>query len=216
VPPTLSEPQTRMLTAIFERGAEDASQALSRWLDQRVRLTVSQVEEVALDEATDLLGPPEELVAACAIELSGRLTGHLLLVFEDAAGLALADLLLKHPVGTAKSWGELECSAALETSNIVACAYLNSRAVHLPLPGDGGETTECAALLPSPPTFRHEFAGSLLEFALIEQAMRQDRLLLVQTQFTSEQTELHWSLLLVPSTESLESLAGALAELEYP
>jgi chemotaxis protein CheC len=208
--PIINGPGRRLLTLIFERGAEDASRALSTWLGQHVRVTVSEVDEVDLEEASDLLGPAEELVAACAMELSGRLDGHLLMVFEDRSGLALADLLLRQPVGTATAWGELEESAAMETANIVVCAYLNSLAAHLPLPaGDSGLSP---GLLPSPPTFRHEFAGSLLEFALMEQAIQLDRLLLLKSQFATDRGELNWSLLLVPSGASLEVLASALAE----
>ena len=212
--PIFGETRKRVLTAVFERGAADASLALSKWLDQDVRLTVGGVDEVEMAEATDLLGPPEQLVASCAMELSGRLTGQLLLVFEDRSGLALADLLLRQPVGTATTWGELEVSAALETVNIVGCAYLNSLAVHLPLSDDGDDGARAATLLPSPPTFRHEFAGSLLEFALMEQAIRRDRLLLARTRFESDRMERDWSLLLVPSGESLERLASASAEPE--
>ena len=54
--------------------------------------------------------------------LSGPLGGQILLVFEDRAGLALADLLLHQPVGTTTEWTELERSAAQETTNIVGCA----------------------------------------------------------------------------------------------
>ena len=93
----------------------------------------------------------------------------------------------------------------METANIVGCAYLNSLSAHLPAPGGAA-----APLVPSPPTFRHEFAGSLLEFALMEQAMRSDRLLLARTRFESEAMELDWSLLLVPSGESLAAIAAAL------
>jgi chemotaxis protein CheC len=214
--PILTEPRKRLLTMIFERGAEDASQALSKWLGQPVRLSVNEVDEVELAGASELLGPAEGLVAACLIALTGRLTGHLLLVFEDRSGLALADLLLRQPVGTTTAWGELEQSAATETANIVGCAYLNSLAAHLPLPaeGIGTETGRTAALLPSPPTFRHEFAGSLLEFSLMEQAVQLDRLLLVKSRFDADRTGLNWSLLLVPSVESLDALSSALAELE--
>ena len=35
-------------------------------------------------------------------------------------------------IGTATEWGELEQSAAMETTNIVGCAYLNALAAHLP------------------------------------------------------------------------------------
>ncbi len=206
--PNLERPRKRRLTAIFAKGAEDASEALSKWLGRTVLLTVDEVDEVSLADAAELLGPADQLVAACAMNLSGRITGHLLLVFEDRSGLALADLLLRQPVGTATEWGELERSAAEETTNIVGCAYVNSLAAHLPAPMDGVPK----AILPSPPIFRHEFAGSLLEFALMEQAIVLDRLLLAQTRFTTERMDLNWSLLLVPSGESLELLAAAVAE----
>jgi chemotaxis protein CheC len=220
--PILTGPRLRLLTTIFERGAEEASQALSKWLGQPLRLTISEVDEVDLAEAAGLLGPEDALVAACALELAGWLSGRLLLVFEDRSGLALADLLLQQPVGTATAWGELEQSAAMETANIVGCAYLNSLAAHLPLVAeDAGAagaseraSASAGALLPSPPTFRHEFAGSLLEFALMEQAMELDRLLLVKTEFASRQGALNWSLLFVPGGASLKALGSALSAQE--
>ncbi len=83
-------------------------------------------------QAVELLGPPESLVAACSMGLSGWLTGLILLVFKDSSGLALADMLMHQAVGTSTAWGELEESAAKETTNIVGCAYVNALASHLP------------------------------------------------------------------------------------
>jgi len=209
---TLTDQARRRLSSIFERGAEDASAALSKWLDQPATIRTCEVDEVDIAEAAELLGPADELVAACSMELLGRITGSLLLVFEDRSGLALADLLLRQPAGTAKSWGELEQSAANETANIVGCAYLNSLAAHLPRSdGDLADADADATILPSPPSFRHEFAGSLLEFALMDQALELDRLILIKTRFEAEERKLDWSLLLVPSSESLGWLASALS-----
>jgi chemotaxis protein CheC len=211
----LSKTQCRLLRMIFERGAESASQALSKWLGEEVRLTISEVEQVELTEAAEVLGPPETLVAACAMGLSGPLGGQILLVFEDRAGLALVDLLMHQPVGTTTSWGELEQSAAQETTNIVGCAYLNALAAHLPgTIARGGPASE--ELVPTPPTFLHEFAGSLLEFALMEQALELDKVLLVHTTFASirQGLNLNWTLLFIPDRASLHALASALTELE--
>src|SRR5262245_59225817 len=182
--PTLTDAHRRLLRMSFDRGAEGASLALSKWLGREVRLAVSDVELVELEGAGELLGPPETLVAACVMGLTGRLTGSILLVFEDRAGLALVDLLLHQPIGTTAAWGELEQSAAKETTNIVGCAYVNALATHLP--GDDGGSPGASTtgeLVPTPPTFLHEFAGSLLEFALMEQAMELDRLLLIRSEF---------------------------------
>jgi chemotaxis protein CheC len=208
--PNLTDAHRRLLRMIFDRGAEGASMALSKWLGREVRLAVSDVELVELERAGDLLGPPETLVAACAMGLTGRLTGSLLLVFEDRSGLALVDLLLHQPVGTTTAWGELEQSAARETTNIVGCAYANALAAHLP--GDDGD----GELVPTPPNFLHEFAGSLLEFALMEQAMELDRLLLIRSEFAGgpDIPQLNWTLLFIPSRAALESLAASLARLE--
>jgi chemotaxis protein CheC len=206
---TLSDNQKRLLTAIFSRGARDASEALSRWLSRPVRVSVSNVEQLDLSQASEVLGPSDALVAACPMELSGALTGQLILVFEDRSGLATVDLLLRQPIGTTTAWGELEQSAAKETANIVGCSYLNSLAAHLPtVITESGATT--ASLLPGPPGFRHEFAASLLEFALMDQATQSDRLLVINSTFLSDDAQLDWSLLFVPSGESLEVLAAAL------
>jgi chemotaxis protein CheC len=207
--PTLSDNQKRLLAAIFARGAGDASEALSRWLEQPVTVSVGTVDQVDLAEAAEILGPGDSLVAACPMELTGVLNGQIILVFEDRSGLATVDLLLQQPIGTTISWGELEQSAARETANIVGCAYLNSLATHLPAMASGSTSTS-GTLLPGPPGFRHEFAASLLEFALMDQAMRSDRLLVVNSTFKTAESLLDWSLLFIPSGESLETLRASL------
>jgi chemotaxis protein CheC len=217
--PILSESQCRLLWIIFERGAESASQALSKWIGQEVRLSISEVELVELDKAAEVLGPPETLVAACAMGITGPLGGQILLVFEDHSGLALVDLLLHQPIGTSTTWGELERSAAQETTNIVGCAYLNALGAHLPTGigrGDSGGGAAAETLVPTPPCFLQEFAGSLLESALMEQALELDQVLLVQSAFDSSRQDLNlnWTLLFIPDRASLRALAAALSELE--
>jgi chemotaxis protein CheC len=210
--PVLNDTQRRLLRMIFDRGAEGASLALSKWLSQDVRLVVSEVELAELDQVGELLGPADSLVAACVMGLAGRLTGSILLVFEDRAGLALVDLLMHQAIGTTTGWGEFEQSAAKETTNIVGCAYVNALAAHLPGADSGTDADE---LIPTPPTFLHEFAGSLLEFALMEQAAELDQVLLVRSEFTGQHgLNLNWTLLFVPSRAALDALADSLAQLE--
>jgi len=209
---------------IFDRGAEGASLALSKWLAREVCLMVSEVEISELEQAAELLGPADSLVAACSMELTGRLTGWILLVFEDRAGLALVDMLLQQPVGTTTTWGAIEQSAAQETTNIVGCAYINALAAHLPAalfseaaPMEQAERSG-GDLVPTPPTFFHEFAGSLLEFALMEQALELDQVLLIRSEFRADRhtSNLDWTLLFVPTRQSLHELVTALAQLESP
>jgi chemotaxis protein CheC len=215
--PILTDTQRHLLRMIFDRGAESGSQALSKWLGQEVHLAISEVELVELARASELLGPEESLVAACTMGLAGRLTGWILLVFEDRSGLALVDLLMQQPVGTSTTWGELEQSAAKETTNIVGCAYVNALATHLPGVGAKGGAG-ANELIPTPPMFVREFAGSLLEFALMEQALELDQILLIHTEFAAgrQGLSLNWTLLFVPSRDALHVLAASLAQLESP
>jgi len=220
--PILTGAQRHLLRMIFDRGAEAASHALSKWLGEEVHLVVSEVELVELAQTAELLGPADSLVAACTMGLAGRLTGLILLVFEDRSGLALVDLLMHQPVGTTTTWGEIEQSAAKETTNIVGCAYVNALAIHLPgivAPAlDHAERTEISGgeLVPTPPTFVQEFAGSLLQFALMEQALELDQVLLIHSEFGvgKKGLNLNWTLLFIPSRDSLHELAASLARLE--
>jgi chemotaxis protein CheC len=226
VQPNLTTTQLNLLRMVFERGTEAASQALSKWLGHDICLTMSVVNEVELAQTELLLGPPESLVAACSMGLTGWLTGLVLLVFRDSSGLALSDLLLHQAIGTAQEWGELEESAAKETTNIVGCAYVNALASHLPRPPAAtskadrevdkpGKPTE-GDLVPTPPTFVHEFAGSLLEFAFMEQAMELDQVLVIRSELKAAGTGLNldWTLLYIPSRASRQALLESLLALE--
>jgi chemotaxis protein CheC len=216
----LTHAQRELLRMIFDRGSEAASQALSKWLGQEVQLTISEVELIDLDQAAELLGPPESLVTACTMGLTGRLTGLILLVFNDQSGLALVDLLTQQSLGTTTKWREVEQSVANETANIVGCAYINALAAHLPnravkttsTPEQGDERG--GELVPTPPTFVREFAGSLLQFALMEQALELDQVLLIHSQFGAGKRGLNfnWTFLFVPSRESLYELIDSLPQ----
>ncbi len=208
----------------FEQGAESASRALSNWIDRPVRLTIGEASMVDLVEATGILGDPDTPVTACAMGLSsGRLSGQVILVFRDRSGFALVDYLMRQPIGTTTSWGDLEQSAAQETTNILGCAFLNAMAGHLPADAEAAPNAEDPGrnpdLIPSPPTFFHEFAGSLLEFALADQAMELDKVLVIRSRFTvgeaaterasTPDVELDWTLLFVPSGASLRALVNS-------
>jgi chemotaxis protein CheC len=197
----LADQQLAALTTLFRHGSDDASLALSRWLGRPSRISVEQVEQVPLCEATEVLGDADSPVCFCAMGLKGRVTGELILAFDDASGLALADLLLGNRFGTSVEWGEIEKSAALETANIIGCAYLNSLARFFP------ETeSESQALVPTPPRFSRDFAESLMQFALMNQAMASDLAFLTRTEFRIEDAPVNCNLLLVPDAKCLATL----------
>jgi len=192
--------QLAALESSFHQGSADASQALAKWIDRPSVVEIDSLEQLPLEAATGLLEAGDEPICFCAAEMNGLLTGELILAFDDASGLALADMLLDRRSGTTGEWTEMATSAALETTNILCCAYLNS------LSRSFSQTVESPELLPSPPKFSHEFAESLLEFALMGQAIASDQVILARTRFEIDATPVNWTLLFVPDARSMSRL----------
>ena len=200
----LNDQQLAALTIVFRHGEDEASAALSKWLGRPGASRSNRSNRFRSPRLQPCSVRPTSPICACAMAMHGRITGQLILVFDDASGLALADLLLGNPVGTTSLWGEMEQSAALETTNIVGSAYLNAL-VHF-FRGSSGPSE----LLPGPPRFARDFAESLIQFALMSQAMASDVVFLTRTEFSVERAPVNWNLLFVPDSESLAILTEML------
>lgn len=203
----LSPTQLEHLEVAFRHGGDDASVAMAKWLGVPSLITIESLEQQAVSEATGMLAGSGDVVCFCVMAISGSLTGHLILCCDDASGLSLTDLLLNRESGTAVEWGDVERSAALESHNIIGCAYLNSLARNLPQ--TNGQTLE---LIPSPPEFRRDFAESLLQAVFMDQAVSSDVVFVSRTTFELRGKPLNWTLLLVPDSPSMTSLRGMLSD----
>jgi chemotaxis protein CheC len=201
----LNEPQLETFGESLHESADNTSRALSSWIGRPSKVRFDSVEQLPLDEASGVLGSREEPICFCVSDLYGRLTGHVILAFSDTSGFALADLLLDQPLGTASEWGELETSAALETANILGCAYLNT--LLRGLPETEGSPYE---LLPSPPRFGRDFAESVIQFALMDQVGSDTTVVLAHVKFEIDGDPVDWTLLLVPDAASMEALCRSL------
>ncbi len=198
--PIFTESQLESLHIAFHHGAANASNALSKWIGRPAVMTLESIEQLPLSEATELLGN-EDPMCFGSMTIPKTLPGELIIAFDDRSGLALADMILDHPTGTSTEWGEMEQSAALESTNIVCCAYLNAIVEKL-----DSNDQHLGGLIPLPPVFRREFATSLLEFALMGQVMASDQMVVVRTKFEVDGEPLNWTLLWVPDAAALDTL----------
>lgn len=180
---------------------------MAKWLGVPSLITVESLEQRAVSEATGVLAGSADVVCFCVMAISGSLTGHLILSCDDASGLSLTDLLLDRDAGTAVEWGEVERSAALESHNIIGCAYLNSLARHLPQ-----TDPQPLELIPSPPEFCRDFAESLLQAVFMDQALASDVVFVSRTTFELRGQPLNWTLLFVPDSPSMQSLQEMLSD----
>ena len=200
--------QRGALVTLFQRGADEAAAALSGWIGRPAAIRVREVDLLPLEAAGGLLGAHDEPLCCAAMEVRGALSGILLLAVDDAAGLALADLLLGRPAGSGTAWGEVEESATLETANIVGCAYLGAIAAALAAAGGDGSA---ATIVPSPPSFLREYAEALMEALLVDQAALCDAVFLTRTEFAIDGSPVHCSLVFVPDAASRERIVEGTA-----
>lgn len=198
------------LRKVFGRGTAAAGRALTRWLGRPATITVRDVALLPLAAAADLLGVGDDALCAAAMRVEGVLGGILLLAADDAAGLALGDMLLGRPVGSGWEWGEVEESALLETANIVGSAYLGGIAEAL---AEGAATSSADAdIVPSPPLFVREYAAALMEGLVIDQASLGDSVFLTRTEFVVDGAPVRCGLIFVPDSASRSRIVdGSLA-----
>ena len=195
----LNAVQLAALEASLHQGSANASAALKQWLGKDSVVELDSIEQCPLEEATAILpGQGDQPICFCSMGLDGFLSGELIMGFDDSSGFALADLLLDQSSGTTESWTEMPRSIALETTNVLCCAYLNALA----------DTFGINELLPQPPEFRRDFSASLLQFALMGQAIDFDQVIVARTRFEIEKAAVNWTLLFIPEAESMCKLAN--------
>ncbi len=150
---------------------------------------------IAVKDAAQLVGGPEEFTVAVYLRVGGCATGHLILIFKPKTAFELVDMLMGFEAGTTVGLGEMEQSALGEMGNIMGSFFLNALADATGLP-----------LLPSPPAVMMDMAGSILDAALAEILMEADEILVVDTVFGTADRQIHGTFLTLPSGEMVRAL----------
>lgn len=183
------EVELNLLHQLFIAATADASTAMCRWTSGLISLSLDEVREVPLEMVGQEYAHGDELLTMVVLTLEGAVGGTMILTFDEQNGRELAaDLLGRAPGEPGTPWTILEQSALKETGNILGCAYLNALTRLI--------STE---LVPSPPYFIQDYGASVLEQAVLQQALDCDRATICRTTFHREGKELNWNVLFVPT-----------------
>jgi chemotaxis protein CheC len=183
-------PQERLdlLQQLFAAATGDASVAMCRWTDGIITLSLDEVREIPLADASAELSFGDELLTMIVLCLDGEVGGQMILTFDEKNGRELAASLLDRPVVADSEWTEWERSALNETGNILGCAYLNALTRLIGVD-----------LVPTPPYFVQDYGASVLQQALVAQAAFTDTVLVCRTGFHRKGEELNWRVVFVPN-----------------
>src|SRR5213083_113657 len=118
--------QLDALKEVANIAAAHAATALSQLTTRRIMSSVPEINIARLEEVPELLGNASDVVAAVLMHMLGDLTGRTLLLFPEAVGRKVCDMLLRRPAGATAVFDALEQSCLKEAGNILSGAYMNA------------------------------------------------------------------------------------------
>ena len=191
----LSKEDLAVWTWLVSKGIGNAMQGLSAMIGTEIVVSNLKLKQIAVKDATDLLGGPECMVVGIYLTISGDATGHLMLAHDPKIAFNLIDMQMGLPPNTTQELGEMEKSIMGEMGNITGSFFLNALA-------DATNMT----LTPSPPAVMIDMAGPILDVALTKIMQEQDEVLVVETSFGTADRHIDGTFLVMPTMEFLSAI----------
>ncbi len=175
-----------------------AATGLSQLLDRDIDVTSGGVVTGSVSDLYERLGGEDATVAAIYLQISGDLTGHIMLLFPERNALEMADLLLEEPLGTTQEFDEMTLSAIGEVGNITGAAFLNTYSDSTGL-----------TIHPSPPVTIVDMAGALVNSLLAEVEAQGAEVGIIETMFHDADSVTKGVVLIAPQAAEQRSVRGA-------
>ena len=197
---SLKPMQMDALREVANIGAGHAATALSQMTNQRIMISVPQINVTPLEEVSVHIGAPEEPVAAVLMNMLGDLTGRTLLVFPRNTAMRVAEMMLRKPEGSITELGTLEQSAITEAGNILSGAHMNALSDFMGI-----------MLLPSPPSLVIDMSRAVLTTAYLQFGDDPNYVFCVETEFfiLDQGKRVRGFFLLLPDAPSLKAILRA-------
>lgn len=199
----ITNQQKEALSELVNIGFSRAAEALSRLLNQRIRIFAPQIQILTLEEFGQALpGQIDSEVASVNQVFEGPLTGTAMLMLEYDSSAVLVDLLTGGD-GRPRRLTASDREALVEVGNILLNAYLgtfgNLLNVHIAFNVPRLTVSAVESLLSS-----FTISGKAMEYAIT-----------VRTEFQLTQGEVGGFVILVMGVESLDALISGLDEAEF-
>lgn len=197
----LTPQQLDALKEVANIGAGHAATALSQMTNRTIMIRVPRVNVRPLESVPELLGPPDQVVAAVLMQTMGDLSARTLVVFTDDAARTLCDLILGRPAGTTTAFGDMEQSGIKEVGNILVSAYMTALSDFLHM-----------LLIPSVPGLVVDQCGAVLTTTYLNFGHDRDYVFCVETAFevAGAPAALQGHFLLLPDLPSLRAIFDAI------
>lgn len=176
-------------------GNGNAVTALSGILSEKISMNLPEVGILDFNEAQRKLGDPEELVAAVLVEMSGELSGVMMLILKkDFISQIMKSVLHAHPESLL-DMGEIEESLLIEVGNIMISSYINAIS-----------TLTNMQISLSVPQIALNMLGGVLSLPMALIGLESDKIMMITGDFSIAGKGLNSDILLLPDVKSLNVL----------
>ncbi len=190
--------QFDVLKEIGNIGAGNATTALSTMINGKVDMNVPNVALLEFKDLPDMVGGAENIVVGILITLEGEINGMMMFMMEQKSAYHLVNLLMGKSTED-EVFTEMEYSALKEIGNIIAGAYLSSLSTLINIRIDA-----------SVPYMSIDMAGAILSVPAIEFGKVGDKALIIETQFSKDDSDVNGYFILIPTLESYSVILSSL------
>lgn len=175
-----------ILKEIANIGAGNAATSLASLINQRVTMTVPEVNMPEFKNLADTLDGPETVVAGLLVNITGDINGMMMYVMLESSACTLIDLMLKKKRASFKQFDDMDFSAITEIGNILTSSYLTALASLMNF-----------KIIQSIPYLSIDMAGAILSVPAIEFGKVGNRALLIKSVF-NQNADLSGYFMLIP------------------
>ncbi|AVQ99065.1 chemotaxis protein CheC [Oceanobacillus sp. M65] len=204
----LTNVQKDVLREIGNIGAGNAATSMAKLLNKKIDMQVPSVKVVSFDEVMELIGGPDELIAAVFFRIKGEAPGTVYFILSIEEAEFLINEIVPGNEGNllGESANEFAISALQEAGNILTGSYLSALSDFTSI-----------NMQPSVPYLSVDMAGAILTVGLLELSQVSDYAIIIDTKINEqeEQKGVQGNFLLIPDPASLTKLFHALGITEY-
>jgi chemotaxis protein CheC len=180
------------LRDVVSSGFENAARGLSMMVNKDIRVLSPSLRVIPIEQVPNLVGQPDEEVVAIYLQLSGDVSGHMMLILSVEAAEELVGMLMGPRSDPSADLDEMEQSALGEVANVTGAFFLSAL-------GDAVSLV----MQPSPPQIMKDMAGAALGVPLTPLAMSMADVLSIDTWFLDEERQIRSMFLVLPNADSL-------------
>ena len=184
-----------ILKEIGSIGGGNAATALSSMLNAKVNMSMPAVKVLGFNPALNLLGDPEELVAAIFVEMSGELEGVMLFILTKEFADEIVQRMLGKGGVDMLELDEIDSSVLTEIGNIVISSYITAMS-----------SLANVEVELSVPQFTANMLGGILSVPIAVMGQHSDRIMMITGEFKIDGKALNSNMLLLPDVKSLNVL----------